>query len=95
MKVRLWMWYVPGTDEQIREACEAALQELQARDIGVSEAFAATVAANELDDSHTEDVTPDVEGVSAWYAAEFAAFTKLSELTGEWPSQGSLIVVEE
>jgi hypothetical protein len=32
--------------------------------------------------------------VAAWYAAEFAAFQKLSELTGEWPSQGSLIVVE-
>ncbi len=95
MKVRLWMWYVPGTDEQIGQACEAALQELQARDISVGAAFAATVAANELDESYTEDVTPDVDGVSAWYAAEFAAFSRLSELTGEWPSQGSLIVVEE
>lgn len=94
MEVRLWMWYVPGSDEQVAQACAAALQELKARNITVGAAFAATVAANELSDAHTADVTPGHEAVSAWYAAEFAALSKLAELTGEWPSQGSLIVVE-
>ena len=37
---------------------------------------------------------PELLAVSAWYAAENAAFEKIAELTGEWPLQGSLIVVE-
>lgn len=108
MSMKLWLWYVPGTEAQIAEACQAAEDELQARDIAIGTAFAATLAANELEDSATDAAWSESSGaggapspalvdgpaVAAWYAAEFAAFQKLSELTGEWPSQGSLIVVE-
>ena len=109
MSMKLWLWYVPGTEAQIAEACQAAEQELQARDIAIGAAFAATVAANELEDSVTaaawsespaagggapSPALVDGPALAAWYAAEFAAFQKLSDLTGEWPSQGSLIVVE-
>lgn len=97
MKVKLWLWYAPGTEAQIAEACEAAEKELQNRDVAIQTAFAATVAANELEDSATDadwSSVIDQAAIAAWYAAEFAAFDRLSNLTGEWPSQASLIVVE-
>lgn len=95
--MKLWLWYAPGTEQQIAEACLAAEKELQDRDVAISTAFAATVAANELEDSVTDadwSSTIDQAAVAAWYAAEFAAFDRLSHLTGEWPSQATLIVVE-
>ncbi len=94
MKMSLWLWYAPGSDAQIAEACQGAEKVLQERGITVNHAFAATVAANDLDESHTEDTTPDAPAVAAWYAAEFEALTRLSELTGEWPAQAALIVTE-
>lgn len=95
MKMKLWLWYVPGSEEQVNEACSAAAEELKIRNVSIAEAFAATVEANDLDESHAEDMTPGSDSVAAWYAAEFAALSRLSELTGTWPSQGSLIVLEE
>lgn len=97
MKVKLWLWYAPGTEDQIAEACLEAEKELANRDIAISAAFAATVAANELEDTATDadwSSTIDQAAVAAWFAAEFAAFDRLSHLTGEWPSQATLIVVE-
>lgn len=95
MKMKLWLWYVPGSEEQVNDACSAAATELQIRNVSIAEAFTATVEANDLDDSHTDDATPGTAAVAAWYAAEFAALSRLSELTGTWPSQGSLIVVQD
>jgi hypothetical protein len=93
--VKLSLWYVPGTDEQIAAATLAAAEELEKRRVTVEEAFAATIELNDLeDDAEVAEIMPQVLAVSAWYAAENAAFETLANLTGEWPVQGSLIVVE-
>lgn len=92
--MKLWMWYAPGTDEQIEAACKAAEAELSRRGVSIGAAFQATVAANELDESYSGASTPDIEGVEAWYAAEFVAFSHLAESAGEWPVQASLIVCQ-
>lgn len=90
----LWLWYVPGTDVQIQEACKAAGDVLKQRGVTVQQAFDAAVAANELTEAHVQDVTPNAAAVAAWYAAEFAALEALAEITGEYPLQGALIVRE-
>lgn len=93
--MKLSLWYVHGTDEQIAAATQAAEAELEKRRVTIEDAFAATVELNDLDDeAEIAEIMPEVLAVSAWYAAENAAFEKIAELTGEWPLQGSLIVVE-
>ena len=93
--MKLSLWYVPGTDEQIAAATQAAEAELDKRRVTIEDAFAATVELNDLDDeAEIAEIMPEVLAVSAWYAAENAAFETLAQLTGEWPLQGSLIVVE-
>jgi hypothetical protein len=93
--VKLSLWYVHGTDEQIAAATQAAEAELEKRRVTIEDAFAATVELNDLDDeAEIAEIMPELLAVSAWYAAEDAAFEKIAELTGEWPLQGSLIVVE-
>lgn len=93
--MKLSLWYVPGTEEQIAAATQAAAEELEKRRVTVEEAFAATIDLNDLeDDAEVAEIMPQVLAVSAWYAAENAAFETLASLTGEWPIQGSLIVVE-
>lgn len=93
--MKLWMWYVPGTEEQVTAACAAAEKELALRGVSIGAAFQATLEANELDDAYAVDSTPDAEGVAAWYAAEFIALSSLAESTGEWPAQGALIVLQD
>lgn len=92
--MRLWMWYAPGTDEQIAQACEIAEALLARRDLTPELAFQAAASANALTDDHVGESTPNADKVEAWYAAEFAALSHLAELCGEWPAQASLIVVE-
>ncbi len=93
--MKLSLWYVPGTDEQIAAATQAAADELEKRRVTIEDAFAATVELNDLDDeAEIAELMPQVLAVSAWYAAENAAFETIARLTGEWPLQGSLIVVE-
>lgn len=93
MSMRLWLWYAPGTDEQIAAACETAAEELAERGVAIDAAFAAAVVANASDDDQTIDYDP--AAVAAWYTAEFAALTRLFELTGQWPTEGALIVIDE
>lgn len=93
--MKLALWYVHGTDEQIAAATQAAEAELEKRRVAIEDAFAATVELNDLDDdAEVAELMPELLAVSAWYAAENAAFEKIAELTGEWPLQGALIVVE-
>lgn len=93
--MKLWLWYAPGSDEQVTAACEAAEKELKSRKVSIGAAFQATAAANDMDSSYADETTPDHEAVAAWYAAEFAAFSHLAESTGEWPNQAALIVIED
>jgi hypothetical protein len=92
----LWLWYVPGTDDQIREACAAATALLEKRGITIEQAFNAAVAAAEVDEAqaHEDMPTANAAGVAAWYAAEYVALDALAEITGEWPLQGALITRE-
>lgn len=93
--MKLSLWYVPGTEEQIAAATQAAAEELEKRRVTVEEAFAATIELNDLeDDAAIAEIMPEVLAVSAWYAAENAAFETLASLTGEWPVQGSMIAIE-
>lgn len=92
---RLWMWYVPGTDEQVTAACLAAEKELKNRGVSIGAAFQATVEANDLDGTYAGENTPDADAVAAWYAAEFTALSHLADSSGEWPSQGAMIVLDE
>ncbi|MGH8147151.1 MAG: hypothetical protein ACREPY_12535 [Rhodanobacteraceae bacterium] len=93
--MKLSLWYVPGTEDQIAIATKAAADELEKRRVTVEEAFAATIELNDLDDdADVAELVPEVLAVSAWYAAENAAFETLAQLTGEWPSEGALIVTE-
>jgi len=93
--VKLSLWYVPGTDEQIATATKAAEKELEKRRVTVEDAFSATVELNDLEDeAEIALLMPQLLAVSAWYAAEDAAFETLARLTGEWPAQGSMIAVE-
>ena len=93
--MKLSLWYVPGTDEQIATATKAAEEELEKRRVTVEDAFSATVELNDLEDeAEIAQIMPQVLAVSAWYAAEDAAFETLAQLTGEWPAQGSMIAVE-
>lgn len=94
--MKLSLWYVPGTNEQIAAATQAAAEELAKRRVTVEDAFAATVDLNDLEDeAEIAEIMPQVLAVSAWYAAENAAFETIARLTGEWPVQGSMIVVEQ
>lgn len=93
--MKLSLWYVPGTDEQIATATKAAEEELEKRRVTVEDAFSATVDLNDLDDeAEIAEIMPQVLAVSAWYAAEDAAFETLARLTGEWPVQGSMIAID-
>ena len=93
--MKLSLWYVPGTDEQVATATKAAEEELEKRRVTVEDAFNATVELNDLDDeADIAQIMPQLLAVSAWYAAEDAAFETLARLTGEWPVQGSMIAVE-
>lgn len=93
--MRLWLWYVPGTDEQIAAACAAAEEELDRRSISIGTAFQATVSASEIDENSGDDALANATGVAAWFAAEHAAFTHIAAATGEWPLHGALIVIED
>lgn len=93
--MKLWMWYAPGTDDQIEQACQVGENTLKDLGLTPAGAFQAAMAANELDEGFGSDFTPDQEGVDGWYAAEFAAFSHLATLCGEWPAQASLIVTTE
>lgn len=93
--MHLWLWYAPGTAEQITEACAKAAQELASRGTTVERAYFDTLDANELPESHVDELTPHAASVAAWYAAEYAALAHLAELTGEWPNQAALIIVSE
>ena len=93
--MKLSLWYVPGTAEQVATAAKAAEEELEKRRVTVEDAFNATVELNDLDDeADIAEIMPQLLAVSAWYAAESAAFETLARLTGEWPTQGSMIAVE-
>ena len=92
--LKLSLWYIDATPEQITAACTKALVELEQRGVTIDTAISAVVAAGELPESFTEDATPNADAVSAWYAAESAAFTCIQNLTGRWPDQASLIAVE-
>lgn len=93
--MKLSLWYVPGTDEQIATATKAAEEELEKRRVTVEDAFSATIELNDLEDeAEIAQLMPQLLAVSAWYAAEDAAFETLAQLTGEWPAQGSMIAVE-
>ena len=93
--MKLSLWYVPGTNEQVATAAKAAEEELEKRRVTVEDAFNATVELNDLDDeAAVAEIMPQLLAVSAWYAAENAAFETLARLTGEWPEQGSMIAVE-
>ena len=91
--MRLWLWYVEATEEQIHNACQAAMEMLTKRGVMVSDAYAAVVEANELTEAHTDESTPNAAAVVAWFAAEYLAFETLSQQTGRWPDQGALIVL--
>jgi hypothetical protein len=91
----LWIWYSPGTDEQIEAACKAAQAELTRRGVTAREAQQATFDAAELDETYAEEVTPAADGIVAWYAAEEAAFTSIHQQTGEYPHQASLIYTQD
>lgn len=93
--MKLWLWYAPGSDAQVAAACAAAEKELKNRGTSISSAFQATAEANEMDSSYLGENTPHHQAVTAWYAAEFAAFSHLAESTGEWPVQAALIVIED
>ncbi|MCZ2134624.1 MAG: hypothetical protein LC098_04225 [Burkholderiales bacterium] len=92
----LWLWYVPGTDDQIREACAAAATVLEQRGVTIEQAFNAAVAANEVEEAQAREDMPtaNAAAVAAWYAAEYVALETLAEITGEWPLQGALITRE-
>lgn len=90
--MRLWLWYVPGNDEQIAAASAAAEAELQRRGITVPAAFAATVEASNYEGD--ESGLYDAEGVAAWFAAERIALDHLAASTGEYPERGALIMTE-
>ncbi len=90
----LWIWYCPGTDEQIHAACAAAVSELRRRGITADEAQRATFDAADLADD-VEDQTPAASAVVAWYAAEELAFRSIYEATGEWPHSASLVITNE
>lgn len=91
--MELWLFYAPGTDQDIKDACAAAAAELTRRGFTAERAYAAAERAGELSDADLAESTPDADAVAAWYAAEDVAFRRLQELTGEWPHNGALIVI--
>ena len=87
----LWIWYCPGTDEQIKADCDAALVVLQRRGCSPDDAQRATFNAAELADDAT-DQTPAAAAVVAWYSAEEVAFKSIYDATGEWPHNATLVI---
>ena len=87
----LWIWYCPGTDEQIKAACDAASAELQRRGFLPDDAQRATFDAVELEDE-CADQTPAAASVVAWYSAEELAFRSIYDATGEWPRNATLVI---
>lgn len=62
--MKLSLWYVPGTEEQIAAATQAAAEELEKRRVTVEEAFAATIELNDLeDDAEVAEIMPQVLAV--------------------------------
>ncbi|MBS0174275.1 MAG: hypothetical protein JSR64_09600 [Nitrospira sp.] len=90
----LWLWYCPGTNEQIRTACRAALDELDRRGFNPMLSQQATFDAAELPES-ADDVTPAADAIVAWYDAEQIAFRSIYEATGEWPHSATMIVNQD
>lgn len=86
----LWIWYCHGTDEQIREACSAALCELARRGYTPHEAQRATFDAADHDDDGV-DQTSNADAVVAWFSAEDLAFQSIFAATGEWPHGAALV----
>lgn len=93
--MKLWLWYAAGTEEQIAAACAAAEAEITRRGFTPREAFEASMEAADIAADHPADIpTPEASALVAWYAGESAAFDKLTELTGTWPEQATLIATE-
>ena len=93
--MKLWLWYATGTEEQIAAACAAADAEIVRRGFTLREAFEASMeAADTAADFSAEASTPEAQALVAWYAGEAAAFETLTELTGTWPEQATLIGTE-
>ncbi len=90
----LWLWYCPGSDVQIRTACEAAQAELDRRGVSGWGAQQANFDAADLDESYSEEATPEADAIVAWYVAEEIAFKSIFEQVGEWPHQATLIHVQ-
>lgn len=90
----LWIWYCPGRDEQIRDACDVALEELERRGFNPMLAQQATFEAADLPDD-ADDVTPAAEAVVAWYDAEHLAFQHIYKVTGEWPHTATMVLSME
>jgi hypothetical protein len=88
----LWIWYCPGTDEQIRVACQAAKDVLTEAGYSPHMAQQATFDAAELEEDFSGEGTPNADAVVAWYKAEAAAFESIHSQTGEWPHSATLIL---
>ena len=91
----LWIWYCPGTDEQIKAACLEAQKILDERGVIARMAQQATFDAADLPPGYAEESTPANSEVCAWFAAEDAAFRTLHALTKEYPHQATLICMED
>jgi hypothetical protein len=92
--MKLWLWYVPGSEADIEDACRHAEGELARRGLTVDAAYEAVIAANEVDDVTTTYNAMNANAIAAWYTAEQLAFDRLYHLVGEWPHQGALIAIE-
>lgn len=91
----LWIWYATGTNEEIKQACEAGAAEIGRRGYEPREAFDAAMDAADLEEDFPADApTPEGNALIAWFAGERAALERLAELTGVWPEQATLILTE-
>lgn len=86
--MKLGLWYVPGTDEEVDEACNLAAKRLADAGVSIADGYAALLRAVE-----GESLATDAEKIIAWYEAEAAALLYLHGVTNVWPDQGALILV--
>lgn len=86
--MRLGLWYVPGTEEDIEHACLLASSVLSGANVAPEEGYAALVRA-----SSGDGVADDANIIVAWYEAEAAALVHIYKATGIWPEDGALIVL--
>lgn len=82
----LWIAFCDEcSDEHIEQACAVAQASLDAAGTTAPAAQDAALAAADLSQDH-DGATPDADLIIAWYQAEAAAFEKLAELSGTWPT---------